>query len=103
MPTPILLNVPSATGSFLQNCKDGMDIAKARGYAGVRFSAGLSGYGNNPTVNASFVAQAVDYAQSIGLAKCSILLNVAPNAHGTTIVALNGGVPLQVPHLPSDT
>ena len=44
MPTPIFLNVPSATGSFLQNCKDGMDIAKARSYAGVRFSAGLSGY-----------------------------------------------------------
>src|SRR5438105_4176225 len=100
MPTPILLNVPSATGSFIQNCKDGMDVAKARGYAGVRLSPGLSGYGNNTTVDTSFLVQAVQYAQSIGLGKVSVLLNVAPNANGTTIVALNGGVPLQVPHLP---
>lgn len=101
MPTPIFLNIPSATGSFIQNCKDGMDVAKARGYAGVRFSAGLSGYGNNATADTSFVVQAVQYAQSIGLGKCSILLNVAPKSNGTTIVALNGGVPLPVPHLPS--
>jgi hypothetical protein len=101
MSTPILLTGPSATGSFLANCKDGMDVAKARGYAGVRFSAGLGGYGNNATVDTSFLVQAVQYAQSIGLGKVSILLNVAPNPNGTMIVSLNGGVPLPVPHLPS--
>lgn len=103
MPIPILLNVPSATQSYIADCKLGMDVAKARGYSGVRFSAGLSGYGNNPSVNTTYVSQAVQYAQSIGLSQCSILLNLGPKYNGAYIQSLNGGAPLQVPTLPSNT
>jgi len=103
MSTPIILNIPSATGSYLKNCKDGMDLAKAHGYSGVRFSAGLSGYGNSAAADTSYVKQAVQYAHSIGLDKVSILLNLAPKPDGTTIKSLNGGHALQVPHLPSAT
>lgn len=101
MPIPILLNVPTAGQSSILDCYNGMDVAVANGYAGVRFSAGISNYGTSSGADVQWVQGAVARAVGMGL-KCSILLNIAPRYDGDAIKTLNGGA-LAVPTLPTNT
>lgn len=102
MPNNILLNIPSATQSNLTACKAGIDIAAAHNFYGVRVAAGTNAYGGKATGDTQYLVAACTYAYG-KVSKFSVTLNINPKYNGAYIVSVNGGVPVQVPNIPTST
>ncbi|MEA2553265.1 MAG: hypothetical protein QOJ65_1441 [Fimbriimonadaceae bacterium] len=90
MPNPILLNIKSATSSNMGHAQAGIDLAVARGFAGVRISAGMDANGDQSTVNTFHVSTIVAYGAAAGLTKMSFLLNGNPKREGAYLKPFNG-------------
>ena len=97
----LMLNVPAANGSKLTACLSGITLAAARGFYGVRCSAGMS---NMPfsdlTIDVSGITSAVNAASDANLSKISFLLNLGVKRNQAIADAWNAGTLWPVPNLP---
>lgn len=83
MPVAILSNTATATASKIQACKDSMDVAKARGATGARVGVSVQNFPFSTSTNlnlidAQYVTQAIQYADSIGLTYIQLVFGAGP-------------------------
>lgn len=105
MSIPILITIPGALASQLTNIKAAMDVAKARGFAGVRMSVGVGNFpfsnqSNLNVIDTTTLTSAIQYADSIGLGTVQLLFGYGPKISQLFANTFYGGTLWQVSSRP---